>query len=266
MMELGQNEFSLTTSSTLWTCEAVTSQNRSSSRFHRRHRNEIRPNGPARKENDRQLPRRVQTPPKPNLTSDFGPKNDIDLTKHKNKRSLTALGNLLSYITGVPGPDDWKLNIANIDNLKKTLESIDHKVDLSNQRIDLNQNAINKLHEDLTKVIGSIEQQLTETEYLKDGLKFRLLFASITTDALKVLELIESLYHKLEMVMVMGRHHFASKFGIDPTFLTQQLRDIETNSKSGLNVRISRHGCVLMPGINVRAHQAKANRVFSLTK
>ena len=69
MMELGQNEFSLTTSSTLWTCEAVTSQNRSSSRFHRRHRNEIRPNGPARKENDRQLPRRVQTPPKPNLTS-----------------------------------------------------------------------------------------------------------------------------------------------------------------------------------------------------
>jgi prefoldin subunit 5 len=163
------------------------------------------------------------------LTHDYN--NDITITKYKMKRSINALGNLLSYLTGVPGPDDWKQNVANVESLKKAIETVNQKVDLTDTRIDLNQNAITELHKDLTTIIKTIDLELTENEYLKDGLKVRLVFATVEKEALKVLEMIESMFYKLEMVMILGRHRFASRFGISAQYLTAQLRDIESTSK-----------------------------------
>ena len=119
----------------------------------------------------------------------------------------------------VPGPDDWKQNIANVENLRKAIDLVNERVELTGTRIDINQNAITKLHKDLDLLVGTLDHEMIEINYLKDGLKLRLLFASVEKDALKILELVESIFFKLELVMVMGRHQFASKLGIDQTFL-----------------------------------------------
>ena len=158
--------------------------------------------------------------------------NDLnDMTKNRIKRSINVLGNLLSYLTGVPGPDDWKLNTENIENLKKAIELVDQKVDLTDTRIDINQNEISKLNTHLASFISTLEHEVTENDYLKDGLRVRLLFASIEKDSLRILESVESMLYRLEMIMILGRHQFASKFGISPIFLADQLRNIETTSK-----------------------------------
>ena len=60
-----------------------------------------------------------------------------------------------------------------------TIASIDSKIDLTDKRIDINQNAITKIHTEMVSIVTSIDKLISTEELLKEGLRSRLLFATV---------------------------------------------------------------------------------------
>jgi len=147
----------------------------------------------------------------------------------RHKRAIEFVGNLISKLFGNPGPEDWKQNTRNILAMKMAIEKQLANSMLLHEDIDQSKHAIGILNENLKQVsrgvinnsnrLANVDNALTE---LETYLELESLFESISD----IIETLEDIRNDAKT----GR---CNEKGLNPSFLIEHLRKIESN-KAGI--------------------------------
>ena len=146
----------------------------------------------------------------------------------RKRRSIEFVGNLISKLFGNPGPEDWKQNSKNILAMKVAIEKQVANSVIQHRDIDQNRHAINEQSEILrhtTKSVVRNENRLNivddELTELETFMELGLMFESID-------EILESLVD-IRRDSKTGR---CNEKGLNPEFLIENLRELESNKDS----------------------------------
>ena len=149
----------------------------------------------------------------------------------KEKRAINFLGNLISYVTGVPGPDDWHKNVQNVDELKKAILLMSTQGDLRDHRIDIDEHEMGKIKNIIGSMVDKLVQLNTGNDLLLEGIRSRLKFWTHKNHILSTLDTIELFVHGLENVVTEGSNYRVAREGMAEKFLINQLQKIEAENK-----------------------------------
>ena len=149
--------------------------------------------------------------------------------KHRrSKRAIEFVGNLISKLFGNPGPEEWKQNKRNVLAMKEAISRQLANSAILHTDIDHNRHMINEHSEVLRqtlKIVNSNENRLSnvdnELNELETYLELETMFDSID----QILEALTDVRHDAKT----GR---CSEKGLDPEFLIEHLRDLESNKNS----------------------------------
>ena len=146
----------------------------------------------------------------------------------RERRSIEVVGELISKLFGVPGPEQWKQNTRNILAMKEAIErQLDNSV-AQHRDIDQNRHTINQQSEMLrmsTKIVTRNENRLNKVD---DELNELESFIEIEAMFVSVDDILESLID-IKRDAKTGR---CNEKGLNPEFLIDNLREIESNKNS----------------------------------
>ena len=149
--------------------------------------------------------------------------------RERRKRALEIVGNLISKLFGNPGPEDWKQNTRNIVAMKEAIERQMANSVILHHDIDQNRHAINAQNENLKHVSREVinnKNRLTNVDNALSELESYLELESMYESIEDILESLEDIRRDAKM----GR---CNEKGLDPDFLIEHLRQIESN-KAGI--------------------------------
>ena len=146
----------------------------------------------------------------------------------RRRRAIKFIGNLMSKMFGIPGPEEWEQNTRNTLAMKAAIERQQANSGILHQDIDENRHAINEQNELLRHLsreafnnenrLDKVDNALTEFETY---LEIESMFNSID-------EILESL-NDIVKDSKTGR---CNEKGLNPEFLIEHLRVIESNKNS----------------------------------
>jgi hypothetical protein len=149
--------------------------------------------------------------------------------RERRKRAIEIVGNLISKLFGNPGPEDWKQNTRNIVAMKEAIERQLANSVILHHDIDQNRHAINTQNENLKLVSREVinnKNRLTNVDNALSELESYLELESMYESIEDILESLEDIRRDAKM----GR---CNEKGLDPDFLIEHLRQIESN-KAGI--------------------------------
>ena len=149
--------------------------------------------------------------------------------RERRKRAIEIVGNLISKLFGNPGPEDWKQNTRNIVAMKEAIERQLANSVILHHDIDQNRHAINAQNENLKHVAREVtnnKNRLTNVDNALSELESYLELESMYESIEDILESLEDISRDAKM----GR---CNEKGLDPDFLIEHLRIIESN-KAGI--------------------------------
>ena len=147
----------------------------------------------------------------------------------RRKRAIEIVGNLISRLFGNPGPEDWRQNTKNVLAMKAAIErQLANSVILHND-IDQNRHAINAQNENLRHVLREVsnnENRLNNVDNALHELESYLELESM-------FESINDILESLDDIRKDARTGRCNEKGLNPEFLIEHLRSIESN-KAGI--------------------------------
>ena len=149
--------------------------------------------------------------------------------RERRKRAIEIVGNLISKLFGNPGPEDWKQNTKNIVAMKDAIDRQRANSVILHRDIDQNRHAINAQNENLKYVAREVtnnNNRLTNVDNALSELESYLELESMYESIEDILESLEDISRDAKM----GR---CNEKGLDPDFLIEHLRLIESN-KAGI--------------------------------
>lgn len=152
-------------------------------------------------------------------------------TLSKNRRAIEFLGNLISYVTGVPSPSEWRLNQININHLKQAMIDLNTKGDIEGRMITTNEHHIDKLHKSLDILCKQLNLTLGKVNSMENGIRSNLIFNTLKEGSLELLEGVEETVRSVEKIMEKGRLHLATLEGLSDTFTHMALLDIQARNR-----------------------------------
>ena len=143
----------------------------------------------------------------------------------RQKRAIEFVGNHISRLFGNPGPEEWRQNNRNILAMKAAIDRQLSNSVILHKDIDQNRHAINEQNEILKHIcrdvvnndnrLDSVDNALTEFE---SYLELETMFDSIED----ILESLEDIKHD-------AKSSRCNEKGMNPDFLIEHLREIESN-------------------------------------
>jgi hypothetical protein len=147
----------------------------------------------------------------------------------RERRSIDAIGNLISDLFGNPGPADWKKNTANILAMQTAMKRLNDATTAELTDIDTNRHALEKQNEELKSMSTLLSSNQVEVSKLEDQMYTLSLFFEIEALA----DAIEANVDALVEVKLDSTRGFCSDRAINKEFLIENLQSIEAN-KVGL--------------------------------
>ena len=145
----------------------------------------------------------------------------------REKRSIEFVGNILSDLFGVAGPEDMKQNNANMLALKQAIDLVGHDSVSVHKHIDTNEHDIERNNREINRLEG---------EYMNGQNRFEgqmtMLENYFKLDDL--LNSIGNLMDKLLQIKSDGEKGYCSSLALNNNFLQKNLQRLEANSV-GLN-------------------------------
>ena len=120
---------------------------------------------------------------------------------NKKSRSIDFIGNVISYISGIPSPGEWRLNLQNVVELRKAMTLLNRKGDLEGHQIDLNSHSIGKLHTVLTILVDKLNDTTNKINIMEEGLNSRLIFSTMEQGVTHLIETMESVVLTIENIL-----------------------------------------------------------------
>ena len=151
--------------------------------------------------------------------------------KQREKRAINFLGNLISYVTGIPGPDEWGKNVQNIAELKKAIYLVEKIGKIRDEKIDMENHEIGKLQVTITAMLNGLSNLTRDNILLAEGLRSRLQFWTMENQIKNTQTAMELSLHKIGNIISEGRSNRAAVEGMSKNFLQTQIRKIETDHK-----------------------------------
>ena len=148
------------------------------------------------------------------------------------KRSIEFLGNLISYVTGVPGPKEWRLNQANIGHLKKALLLVNRKERIQEQRITNVDHRLSTVSTKVESLLQTMSITLSEMSTIEHDFKATLIFGTLENGVMQLLEEMQYLVSGIDNILFKGHFQLASSYGIDKEFLRKAIIDIQSKHKT----------------------------------
>ena len=149
----------------------------------------------------------------------------VDGKKSRSKRSIEFVGNLISDLFGNPGPSEWKLNKANILELKNAMTRLNDNSLIEHKDIDINRHSIEKQNEDLRRLSAGIVRNQNELAIVQTELMGLKHFFEIST----FVDSLECQIDFLIEVKIDGMKGFCSDRAIEKEFLIENLHLLESN-------------------------------------
>jgi len=146
----------------------------------------------------------------------------------REKRAIEFVGNLISKLFGNPGPEDWKQNKKNILAMKNAIERQMVNIVQQHHDIDQNRHTINEQNEILRKVTKEVVNNENRINNIDNALTSLEIFLELETMYDAIDEILESLID-IKRDAKSGR---CNEKGLNPGFLIEHLRDIESNKNS----------------------------------
>ena len=148
------------------------------------------------------------------------------------KRSIEFLGNIISYVTGVPSPSEWRLNQANIGHLKKALTMLDSNQNIQEKRITNVNHRLYDVSIKIESILLSMNKVLLETSTIEHDFKATLVFNTLENGVTQMLSELEYLLNCVDNILFKGHFQLASFYGIDKDFLRNAIIDIQSKHKT----------------------------------
>ena len=149
----------------------------------------------------------------------------------KFRRSIDFIGNIISYISGVPSPGEWRLNVQNVGNLKKAMELLLKTGNAQEARIDITNHHIAMLHTALVEITAELNKTTNLIYNLQEGLESRLIFSIAEQGLLNSVDIMEEVLYGVDKIFEKGRHNMAAKEGLSTDFLKKSIRHIQDKYK-----------------------------------
>ena len=136
--------------------------------------------------------------------------NSNSIRPNLAKRSIEFLGNIISYVTGVPSPSEWRLNQANIGHLKKALQLVDRKQIIQEHRITNIDHKFSDVSKKVENLLLSLNLALTEVSVIEHDFKATLIFGALENGVSQLLHEIEYLLNCVDNILFKGHFQLAS--------------------------------------------------------
>jgi hypothetical protein len=149
----------------------------------------------------------------------------------RDKRSIEILGDLISYVTGVPGPREWRLNQQNILHLKNAITKLINHGKNQESRITTSRHQMSVLNSHMIKITNQLNETLGRVNIMEQDFKATIVFRALEIGALNAIECIESFLTGVERIVFKGMLNLASLEGIDTDFLKSAIIDIQASEK-----------------------------------
>ena len=154
------------------------------------------------------------------------------LSKQTNKRAIEFLGNVISYITGVPSPSEWRLNQENIRHLKNAMIKLTKLDNEIGKRISTNSHHLSVINQKLNSLTLSLNYTTNKINLMEQDMRANLIFEALETGTLSTLECLESFLSGIENVIFKGHFNLASVEGISHEFIRDAIVDIQSSFKT----------------------------------
>ena len=146
----------------------------------------------------------------------------------RRKRSIEIIGNLISKLFGNPGPEDWKQNTRNIIAMKEAIERQVQNSVVQHHDIDQNRHAINEQSEILRQTTRAVMSNENRLNHIDNELTEIESYFELESMIESVDEILEALID-IKRDAKTGR---CNEKGLNPEFLIEHLRRIESNKNS----------------------------------
>lgn len=146
----------------------------------------------------------------------------------RDKRAIEFVGNLISKLFGNPGPEDWKQNKKNIIAMKRAIERQMENSAQLHKDIDQNRHTINEQNEILRRVTKEVVNNENRINNVDNALTSLELFLELETMYDSIDEILESLID----IKADAKGGRCNEKGLNPEFLIDHLREIESNKNS----------------------------------
>lgn len=154
---------------------------------------------------------------------------DVIGKKHREKRAIEFIGNLISKLFGNPGPEDWKQNSKNILAMKAAIERQIENSAVQHRDIDSNRHAINEHIEVLNHVSKTVFNNVNRLDKLDNALTEWESFIELESMFNSIIEIIDA----MEDIKRDAKTSRCNEKGLSSKFLIEHLRDMESN-KNGI--------------------------------
>ena len=147
----------------------------------------------------------------------------------RRKRAIEFVGNLISRLCGNPGPEDWKQNTRNILAMKSAIDRQRANSVILHDDIDQIRHSINLQNENLRHVSREVINNVNRLDRVDNALTELVSYLELESMFESITEILESL-DDISRDAKTGR---CNEKGLDPDFLVDHLRRIESN-KAGI--------------------------------
>jgi len=148
---------------------------------------------------------------------------------YRDKRAIEFVGNLIAKLFGNPGPEDWRQNKKNVLAMKSAIERQLANSIIQHRDIDQNRHAINEQNEILKHVTKEIIGNENRINNVDNALTALENYLELETMHNSIDDILESLID----IKRDGKFGRCNEKGLNPEFLLDNLREIESN-KNGI--------------------------------
>jgi hypothetical protein len=154
--------------------------------------------------------------------------NKSNMKNYRTKRAIEFVGNLISKLFGNPGPEEWKQNKRNVLAMKEAIERQMSNSAILHHDIDENRNLINTQNEIIRQTVKSVTSNENRLNKVDNEL-----------NELETFIELETLYDSIDEILLAlvdiesdARFGRCNEKGLDPDFLIDHLRELESNKNS----------------------------------
>jgi len=146
----------------------------------------------------------------------------------RKKRAIEFVGNLISKLFGNPGPEEWRQNSKNVLAMKEAIERQLANSIIQHHDIDKNRHAINEQNE----ILKQITKEVIGNENRLDNVNNELTELESYLELVTMYESIDEILESLEIIKRDARFGMCNERGMNPDFLIEHIRKLESNKNS----------------------------------